>query len=80
MIALDYLYRMKETNEQIGYEAINIDEAIKELEDLQNRSCSNCKHYKQSSTQIYKTCFLIKVNEFNLDSDIDFYCNKWEPK
>lgn len=54
------------------------DEAIKELEELENRSCSNCKHYKQSSHQIYKTCFLIKTNGFNLESNVDFCCNKWE--
>ncbi|MFY4742554.1 hypothetical protein ACOTVT_03535 [Aliarcobacter butzleri] len=55
-------------------------EAITELEALQNRSCDNCRHYKQSSTQIYKTCYANKVNGFNLESDIDFCCNKWEVK
>ncbi len=30
--ALDYLYRMKEANEQVGQEPINIIEAIEELE------------------------------------------------
>lgn len=57
-----------------------INEAIEELEALQNRSCSNCRHYKQSSTQIYKTCYANKVNGLNLESDIDFCCNKWEVK
>lgn len=56
----------------------NINEAIKELEELENRNCSNCKYYKQSSHQIYKTCFLIKTNGFNLESNVDFCCNKWE--
>lgn len=55
-------------------------EAIAELEVLENRKCDNCKHYKQSSTQIYKTCYANKVNGFNLESDIDFCCNKWEVK
>ena len=45
---------------------------------FENRSCENCIHYKQSSTHIYKTCYANKVNGFNLESDIDFYCNKWE--
>ncbi|MGJ0317694.1 hypothetical protein NG767_02975 [Aliarcobacter cryaerophilus] len=43
--ALDYLYTMKNANEQMGQEAININEAIDELEDLQSRSCNECKHY-----------------------------------
>lgn len=50
------------------------------FKELENRSCENCKHYKQSSMQIYKTCYINKVNGFNLESDIDFYCNKWEKK
>ena len=32
MKALDYLYRMKKSNEEMGYEAVNINEAIEELE------------------------------------------------
>lgn len=44
--ALDYLYAMKNANEQMGQEPISINEAIKELEDLQNRSCDNCIHNK----------------------------------
>lgn len=32
MKALDYLYRMKQANEEMGCEAININEAIKEKE------------------------------------------------
>lgn len=35
MKALDYLYRMKQSNEEMGCEAININEAIKELESLE---------------------------------------------
>lgn len=56
----------------------DINEAIEEIKELENRSCINCKHYKQSSHQIYKTCFLIKTNGFNLESNVDFCCNKWE--
>lgn len=36
MKALDYLYRMKQLNEEMGCEAININEAIKELEEIQS--------------------------------------------
>lgn len=35
MKALDYLYRMKKSYEEVGFEPTNIIEAIKELEDLQ---------------------------------------------
>lgn len=66
-----------EVNIDIKYAFI---EAIKELEDIQNRSCNNCKHYKQSSSQDYKSCYEIKVNGFNLESEKYFYCNKWESK
>ena len=43
--ALNYLYAMKNANEQMGQEPIDINEAIKELEDLQSRSCEGCKHF-----------------------------------
>ena len=36
MKALDYLHRMKQLNEEMGCEAININEAIKEIEELQS--------------------------------------------
>ena len=62
------------------YRQDHIKKAIEELEALENKKCDNCKHYKQSSTQIYKTCYANKVNGFNLESDIDFSCNKWEVK
>jgi len=61
-----------------------IDEAIKELEELENRSCSNCKHWNNS-------CFNLSVNttgfcmyygisngSFEEDMKNNFYCNKWE--
>lgn len=44
---LDYLYRMKQANEEMGYEPTNIIEAIEELEDLQNSKCENCKYNKE---------------------------------
>lgn len=34
--ALDYLYAMKNANEQMGQEPISINEAIEELEDLES--------------------------------------------
>ncbi|MFY4810191.1 hypothetical protein ACOTWH_06100 [Aliarcobacter butzleri] len=73
-------YAMHKTKDETKKAIQELTEAIEELEALQNRSCDNCRHYKQSSTQIYKTCYANKVNGFNLESDIDFCCNKWEVK
>ena len=56
---------------------IKINEAIKELEEIQNRKCSNCKYATLDSARylpIHK-CFL-NINGV----DYNFYCNKWESK
>ena len=47
--ALDYLYRMKEANEEMGYEAVNINEAIEELEN--SKSCKGCIHNTPENVQ-----------------------------
>ena len=47
---------------------------------LESRSCENCKHYKQSSSQDYKSCYEIKINGFNFESEKDFCCKYWELK
>ena len=80
MKALDYLYAMKNANEQMGQEPINIIEAIKELEELQNRSCANCKY-----GLTYQFDDDIECGNFGADTqgiyfEKDFYCNKWELK
>lgn len=57
-------------------------EAIKELEELENRSCGNCKFCKD--TYVINigshTCHNIKswMNQSNIIKD--FCCNKWENK
>lgn len=48
----------------------NIKEAIKELEDLQNRSCDTCKSKFCSIKRI-----LTREDEINSNY---FYCNDWE--
>lgn len=53
-------------------------EAIKELEDLQNRSCKNCK-----SGMIYLfddeiECVKIEAETQGTYFSKDFSCNKWE--
>lgn len=54
-----------------------IDEAIKELEDLQNRKCSNCKYATLDSARylpIHKC--LMGCNKVNYD----FSCSEWKQK
>lgn len=48
-------------------------EAIKELEKLENRNCCNCKY---SSIRFNIDCNLIN----KLDLPENFCCNKWENK
>ena len=55
-------------------------ELRKENRELESRSCENCKHYKQSSSQDYKSCYEIKINGFNFESEKDFCCKYWELK
>ena len=78
--ALDYLYAMKCTNEQMGQEPISIIEAIKELEDLQNRSCKNCKFGMEYHFDDEIECFKIEADTQGMYFSNDFCCNKWEPK
>ena len=65
------------TLEKMNEEMIDL---RKENQDLKSRSCNNCKHYKQSSSQDYKSCYEIKINGFNFESEKDFYCKNWEQK
>ena len=77
MKALDYLYTMKKANEDMGNEAVNIDEAIAELEALHNRSCKNCKFnidFKNLTDEEYIT-LLEKCSKCCI-----FYDSKWEAK
>lgn len=56
---------------------VMINEAIKELEDLENRSCTNCKYwfYKTLETNIETCNFGLISHDYKSDS---FCCNKWE--
>jgi hypothetical protein len=53
----------------------DFDEAIKELEDLQNRSCDNCR-YDYCGCSIQDSILKIEPDA-NFDN---FSCNKWESK
>lgn len=80
MKALDYLYRMKQLNEEMGQEPISIYEAIKELEELQNRTCENCKFGMTYHFDDEIECFKIEADTQGMYFSKDFCCNKWEKK
>ena len=52
---------------------------IEELEELENRSCENCKYwfYKTLETNIETCNFGLISHDYESDS---FCCNKWEAK
>ena len=62
---------------------VMIDEAIKELEDLENRSCDNC-NFSNIDTYFtdYGKCEKGYGFLFNGRVEVikDFCCNKWEAK
>ena len=67
MKALDYLYRMKQSNEEMGCEAININEAIKELESLELyvKSLEEYRRLVVSFLQIERcSCGTLKVEGY----------------
>ena len=55
-------------------------EAIKELEELENRSCSNCKHslYLHNTKNIINSELVCKID--SRYNHKDFCCNRWENK
>ena len=58
---------------------VMINEAIKELEEIEIRSCDNCKYwfYKTLETNIETCNFGLISHDYKSDS---FCCNKWEAK
>ena len=62
-----------------GKFAIKINEAIKELEDLKNRSCVTCK-YGHLYSDKYIECSNSKTETEGLEFEKDFYCKNWEPR
>ena len=77
MKALELLYQYQQADEIAGgYMSKPIDEAISELEELQNRTCKNCNYFTSSpNTNKYDCC-----EKGISDSSISFCCNKWEAK
>ena len=54
---------------------VMLNEAITELEELENRSCDNCKYFHQSYLCLELGKGNIQPKEIGLN-----YCNKWEAK
>ncbi|MCT7908754.1 hypothetical protein N5915_04210 [Arcobacter lacus] len=62
-----------------------LDEAIKELEELQSRSCGNCKYNYYDKEDAILMCTNEDNNQEYLHNSkmqitLDFSCNKWEVK
>ena len=61
-----------------------LDEAIKELEDLQNRKCANCEFWNKDcrnfplNTTGFCTFYGIANGDFEIDMQENFCCNKWK--
>jgi len=87
---LKHFKGMELTHEDTLFSIKYYDEAIKELEELKNRSCGNCKKFEQwyCSTGIMDvgTCSdkenILNIFDDNIENEIpySFYCNKWENK
>ena len=83
MKALDYLYRMKKANDEMGMGAQNIDEAIAELEALQQRSCKTCKYYdteRPRSHPNYAECNKRDCPLSYVEVHYAFCCSEHTPK
>ena len=60
---------------------VMINEAIKELEDLENRSCENCKFkYVVDSMCTECRCNESPIDYIDFDCFPFFSCNKWDAK
>ena len=57
-----------------------VNEAIQELEDLQNRSCKNCKFGMIDMFDDDIECVKIEAETQGIYFTSDFCCNKWEKR
>ena len=74
MKALEFL---KDMRENTTVEWKELDEAIAELEALENRNCRNCKHSWEPNNQVI---FRFYCEEIKTRTHGYFYCNRWEAK
>lgn len=83
MKALEILREIKNTYNEfvvIGFtkKSINIDEAIKELEELNNRSCESCKCWDSVENSKLKTISFCRF--LNTGTKNSFDCSEYEKK
>lgn len=81
--ALEILKDIEETINNLGLGEITtnydqqyykaIKEAMREIEELENRNCENCKYYNN-----IQVCDIFIARNGNKSND--FCCNKWELK
>ena len=76
---IEYFGAEEMVNNNTPFEEQDYAEAIKELEEIEIRSCDNCKYwfYKTLETNIETCNFGLISHDYQSDS---FYCNKWEAK
>lgn len=79
MKALDFIKEIELFYSMDKHDAKKCNEAIKELEELENRSCDNCEYwfYKTLETNIETCNFGLISHDYQSDS---FCCNKWKSK
>ena len=81
MKALELLRQYQQADEIAGgYMSKAIDEAIKELEEIKNRSCSTCKYGRSFHFDEDIECMKLYDATQGLCFEKDFYCKNWEPK
>ena len=85
MKALEYLKKEREIKKHCadvawGYYDKGIDEAIEELEELQNRSCATCKYGQSFHFDKDIECMKLYDATQGLCFEKDFYCKNWEQK
>ena len=57
-----------------------LNEAIKELEDLKNRSCATCEYGSVGLFDKNVQCFNMEVGIQGLYFEKEFYCKNWKSK
>ena len=74
----DNIFDERYLSENNRYLKDDIREAIRELEDLQSRSCENCKFGMTYHFDDEIECFKIEADTQGIYFSKDFCCNKWE--
>ena len=81
MKALEILKEIRNIETEYDHRKEHIfDEAIKELEALENRSCESCKYSKDIFSYTYPLCTEDENNPFQIHNIEKLKCNKWKNK